>query len=646
MEVLEKSCYFSDGFLIISDQYDPGACKLSPTKFYEFGPFRFDASARVLYRDGERASLSPKAAELLLQLIEAKGNVISKDDLLKAVWLDSFVEEGSLTSHISHLRKTLGETDQGPVYIETIPKRGYRFTAPVKVVDSSDSRAPAPSEKTNGNPIRAKRTIFWIGTVGIGAVVVLAGLLAWQRYGHANQGRIMLVVLPVQNLTGDSARDYLSDGLTDEIIAQLARFNPSRLGVIARTSSFAYKDTKKTVGEIGRELGVDYVLESSLRSVGDQLRINSQLIRVRDQTPVWSARYDQGLRELFTLQEDVPQGIALKIGVELASGGGPIGARTLSPDAYLAYLEGIYYWNKRSPEALERALVHFKQAIQLDPGYALAYAGLANTYASQCLIADVRSNEVFPKAREAALKALALDGALAEAHTSLAYVRLWYEWDWAGAEEAFKKAISLNPGYATAHQWYGEYLRLMGREEEAIAEGKKALELDPLSLIINMEAGLPYYLEGRYDEAMKYFQKTVDMDPNFGVAYCEIGWVQEQQGKYDEAIATFRKGLQLDDSSFILSALGHAYAMAGRKADAQKVLKHLRARVQRGTASSFALAGVLVALHENEAAVEAIEQAYVDHYWGLVWLKVAPNLSVLHTEPRVAALMQQMKFPI
>jgi TolB-like protein/DNA-binding winged helix-turn-helix (wHTH) protein/tetratricopeptide (TPR) repeat protein len=621
---------------------------LGPTKFYEFGPFRFDATARVLYREGERVSLSPKSAELLFQLIEAKGNVITKDELLKAVWNDSFVEEGSLTSHISHLRKTLGETEQGPVYVETIPKRGYRFLPAAKVADSSSARVAPASEKANGNAIRAKRPIFWIGALGIGAVVVLAAFLAWQRYGHPNQGRIMLAVLPVQNLTGDTSRDYLSDGLTDEIIAQLARFNPARLGVIARTSSFAYKDTKKTVAEIGRELGVDYVLESSLRKVGDQLRINSQLIRVRDQTPVWSARYDHGLRELFTLQEDVPQGIALKIGVELASGGpiGSTGSRTLSPDAYLAYLEGIYYWNKRSPEALERAIVHFKQAIQLDPGYALAYTGLANTYASQCLIADVRANEVFPKAREAALKALALDGALAEAHTSLAYVKLWYEWDWAGAEEEFKKAINLNPGYATAHQWYGEYLRLMGREEEAIAEGKKALELDPLSLIINMEAGLPYYLEQRYDEAMKYFQKTVEMDPNFGVAYCEIGWVQEQQGKYEEAVATLRRGRQLDDSSFILSALGHAYAMAGQKAEAEKVLKQLRERVRRGNASSFALAAVLVGLHKNEEAIDAIEKAYANHYWGLVWLKVAPNLSVLHTEPRIAALMQQMKFPM
>lgn len=567
---------------------------------------------------------------------------------MRAVWAESFVEEGSLTSHVSLLRKTLGESEQGTVYIETIPKRGYRFLCPVRMVEQAELSGTSESSKHKFFP--RKSIAWWWTAAGITIVLALGILLVWNGYRQkpsSTEIRVMLVVLPVQNLTGDAARDYLSDGLTDEIIAQLARFNPSRLGVIARTSSFAYKNTNKTVGEIGRDLGVDYVLESSLRNLGDQMRINSQLIRVRDQTPVWSARYDQGLRELFTLQEEVPQGIALKIGVELASGseGKTVGPRTLSPDAYLAYLEGLYYWNKRSPEALERAIVHFKQAIELDPGYALAHVGLANAYASQCLIADVRPEEVFPKAREASLKALALDGALAEAHTSLAYVKFWYEWDWAGAEEEFKKAINLNPGYPTAHQWYGEYLRLMGREEEAIAEGKKALELDPLSLIINMEAGLPYYFEGRYDEAMKYFQKTVEMDPNFGLVYCEIGWVYEQQGKYQEAIATLRKALRLDDSSFILSALGHTYGVAGQKAAAEKVLKQLRKRVQLRRAAPFSLAVVLVALHENEAALDVLEKAYGDRYWGMVWLKMGPSLSTLQTEPRYAQLMRKMRFP-
>ncbi|GAC1616557.1 MAG: winged helix-turn-helix domain-containing tetratricopeptide repeat protein [Candidatus Acidiferrum sp.] len=623
---------------------------MAVTRYYEFGPFRFDASAHVLFRDGERVGLSPKSAELLFLLIEAAGNVVSKDKLIKTVWLDSFVEEGSLTSHISLLRKTLGETEQGPVYIETIPKRGYRFLCPVRTVGPAESITSFPHGITSGSTSEDKRRFGWIAVVGIAAGLALVGFLVWQRFEHnwgSSQGRVMLAVLPVQNLTGDQSREYLSDGLTDEIIAQLARFNPSRLGVIARTSSFAYKNTNKTVGEIGRELGVEYVLESSLRTVGDQMRINSQLIRVHDQTPIWSARYDRGLRELFTLQEEVPQGIALKIGVELAarSEARPTGSRTLSPDAYLAYIEGLYYWNKRSPEALERATVHFKQAIQLDPGYALAYVGLADTYASQCLIADVPSSEVFPKAREAAQRALAIDESLAEAHTSLAYVRFWYEWDWAGAELEFKRAINLNPGYPTAHQWYAEYLRLMGRQEEAIQEGKRALELDPLSLIINMEAGLPYYFERRYDEAMKHFRKTVDMDPNFGLAYCEIGWVYEQQGKYHEAIAALQKAQQLDDSSFLLSALGHAYGVAGRRTEAETVLKQLKERSRRRNASPFSLAAVLVALHDNEEALDVLEKAYAEHHWGMVWLKVGPNLNPLRTEPRFAELIRRMNFP-
>jgi tetratricopeptide (TPR) repeat protein len=408
-----------------------------------------------------------------------------------------------------------------------------------------------------------------------------------------------------------------------------------------------YKGTRKTVQQIGGELGVDFVVESSLRTVGERVRISARLVRVADQTDVWSSNYDRAFQDLVLLQDEVAQAIALHVQVELAAASlSRLSAtRSLNPDAHLAYLEGRYYWNKRSPEALERAIVHLQQAIQLDSNYALAYAGLADAYASQCLIADVAPAEVFPKAKAAALRALELDGDLAEGHTSLAYVKFWYDWDWVGAEAEFQRALELNPGYATAHQWYAEYLRLMGRQEEAIAENRKALELDPLSLIINMESGLPFYLERRFDEAIRYFRKTLEMDPSFGLAHCVLGWAYEGKSQYSQAIAELETALRLDDSAPVLSGLAHAYASAGRQRDANRVLHQLQERAKIRYVSPFFLAMVYVGLKENARALDSLDAAYAHHDWVLLWVNVGHTLDPLRSQPRFVDLLQRLKFP-
>ena len=623
---------------------------------YVFGEFRLDARSRVLFRSGEMVELYPKAIDVLIFLVESRANVATKEELLERVWPDTFVEESTLTRSISVLRKALGDTPEGHSYILTVPKRGYRFVAPLRQ-EALDAASVSPSltkpipenprPAAAAAPVRNWRSVL----IAVGVLAVLLAAAGWQYWSHfrarpALSPRIRIAVLPVQNLTGDPDREYISDGLTEEIIAQLGRINPERLGVIARTSAMTYKHSAKTVSQIGAELHVEYVIESSLRQSGDRLRITTQLIRVNDQTHLWSQEYDRALRDLVTLQDDVANAIASGIRLELAAAAHQSlpTARSTNPDAYLAYLEGRFYWNQRSVPALERAIVHLRQATQLDPSYALAYSGLADAYCSLGVIGDVAAAEVFPVARAAAEKALMLDASLAEAHTSLAYVKFSYNWDFSGAEAEFQRAIALNPNYATAHQWYGQFLRLMGREEEAILEGQKSLDLDPLSLIINVEAGLPYLYVQRYDAALRQFRKALEMEPNFALAHHDIGWVLEAQGKYPEAIEEFERAVRLSDVAALWSSLGHAYGMAGRRDDAMRALHRLAdLRKQRYVAPNYD-ATVYLGLGDLDKAMDLYEKSYDERCWGMLWFKIGHNLVPLRGTPRFERLLQKMNF--
>jgi TolB-like protein/DNA-binding winged helix-turn-helix (wHTH) protein/Flp pilus assembly protein TadD len=624
---------------------------------YIFGEFRLDSRSRVLFRAGELMALYPKAIDVLMFLVEKHGNVATKEELLERVWPGTFVEESTLTRSVSVLRKALGDTPEGHSYILTVPKRGYRFVAAVRE-ETADAAPISPSLAKpipeNSRPSASSAPVSkWQSALIVGGVlsVLLAagGWLYWSRFRprQVPPARIMVAVLPVQNLTGNEDHEYISDGLTEEIIAQLGRINPERLGVIARTSAMTYKHSPKTVSQIGADLHVEYVIESSLRQSGDRLRITTQLIRVNDQTHLWSQDYDRALRDLVTLQDDFANAIAARIRLELAAASHqPLpSAHSTNPDAYLAYLEGRFYWNQRSVPALERAIVHLRQATQLDTNYALAYSGLADAYCSLGVIGDVAAGEVFPKARIAAERALALDSSLAEAHSSLAYVKFSYDWDWDGAEAEFKRAIALNPNYATAHQWYGQFLRLMGREGEAIAEGEKSLNLDPLSLIINVEAGLPYFYLDRYDEALQHYRKALEMEPNFALAHHDIGWVFEAQGKYPEAIEEFERAVQISDVAALWSALGHAYGMAGRKQDAVRVLRRLEELSKKHYVAPNYESTVYLGLGEYDRAMDLLEKSYDERCWGMLWFRIGHNLKPLRGTPRFEKLLQKMNFP-
>jgi TolB-like protein/DNA-binding winged helix-turn-helix (wHTH) protein/Tfp pilus assembly protein PilF len=621
---------------------------------YTFGKFRLDGRSRVLFCSGELVALYPKAIDVLVFLVEKHGNVATKEELLERVWPGTFVEESTLTRSISVLRKALGDTPEGHSYILTVPKRGYQFVAMVREETADVASSPSSLNKPipeNSRPlVRVRRWPTALIAGGVLSVLLTAGgWFYWSRF-HSRSvlpPRIMIAVLPVQNLTGDADREYVSDGLTEGIIAQLGRINPERLGVIARTSAMTYKHSPKTVSQIGAELHVEYIVESSLRQSGDRLRITTQLIRVNDQTHMWSQDYDRAQRDLVTLQDDFANSVASGIRLELAAAAHQplLSTRSINPDAYMAYLEGRFYWNQRNVPALERAIVHLRQATQLDPNYALAYSGLADAYCSLGVIGDVAAVDVFPKARIAAEKALALDSSLAEAHTSLAYVKFSYDWDWNGAEAEFKRAIALNPNYATAHQWYGQFLRLMGREEEAIVEGQKSLDLDPMSLIINVEAGLPYHYLQRYDEALRHYRKALEMDPNFALAHHDIGWVLEAQGKYSEAIAEFERAVRISDVAALWSALGHAYGVAGRRQDAIRVLHKLADLRKEHYVSPNYDATVYVGLGDFDKAMDLYEKSYEERCWAMVWFRIGHNLKPLRGTPRFERLLLKMNFP-
>ena len=455
--------------------------------------------------------------------------------------------------------------------------------------------------------------------------------------------KIMLAVLPFEDMSPEP-QEWFTDGMTEEMIAQLGRMHPQRLGVIARTSAMRFKKTYKGIDQIGRELGVDYILEGSVRRAGERVRITAQLVQVSDQTHLWAQSYNRHVADVFAIQIDVAEQIARALALELLPGEQAALAQALptSPAAHEAYLRGRYYWNKRTPEALKKAVEYFQRAVEQDPGYALAYAGVADSYAVMASWNLLPPDEGYPKAKAAARKALEIDDTLAEAHALLAIVAKEYDWNFSGAERGFKKALQLNPGYATAHQWYAEYLAAMGRHEEAIAEIERAEELDPLSLIINAIAGYVCYFASEYDQAIDHCQKALELDPNFATAHYFIGWVYERKGMYGEAIAELQKARTLSGNIDFLAVLGHAYAVSGRTKQARKILDEVKAFSERAYVSPYVLALIYMGLGEKDQAFAWLETAFTERAINLVVLKVDPRYDGLRDDPRFNDLLRRI----
>jgi TolB-like protein/DNA-binding winged helix-turn-helix (wHTH) protein/thioredoxin-like negative regulator of GroEL len=630
---------------------------------YEFGPFRLDVRQRQLLRDRNPISIQPKAFEILLVLVRNSENVVLKDDLLSAVWPDTFVEESNLTQNIFVLRKALGDGDGGRRYIITVPGRGYRFAEKVRTVaelDETETESPRKGAVLTDKEISPtalpappprRRSFEWVlAAIGITALA-LAGYWAWARLhsrNPANPGRIMLAVLPFQNLTGDPEQEYFADGLTEELITQLGRLRPEQLGVISRTSVMGYKHTDKRLDQIGRELAVQYVLEGSFRRAGDRLRITAQLIQVKDQTHLWSQEYDRRPEDILTVQDEVAVDVARETQLRLT----PqqqirlARVRTVDPEAHEAYLKGRYFWNKRTEEGFTKAIDYFNQAIAKSPNYAEAYAGLADTYLLLGGYALMEQDDAMPKAKAAAQKALAIDGQLAEAYTSLGLIAEEYEWNWTEAGKDFRQAIELDPNYSVAHEFYGDaFLGYTGKRDEAIAELRKAHELDPLSPIIASDLARRLCEEQKCAEAVEQFRKIIDVDPDFAQARYYLSQTYERMGMYTEAIAEVHAIKDWENLPFTLGQLGQIYAVQGRRQQALEIVEKLRLLSAHQFTDASYVARIYAALGEKDLAFQWLQKACDKHSAAVLAIGTDPAYDPLRSDPRFEELKRRIGLP-
>ena len=457
---------------------------------FQVGRWLVQPKLNCISGNGKAAHVEPKAMQVLVYLAEHAGEVMPKERIIQAVWADTFVTDDVLTRAVSELRHVFEDNPHEPHFIQTIPKGGYRLMAPVEPV------APVYDRRTEDAARRAALQKRIALATGGAMLVILAMVLGLNIAGLRDRlfprpappaGKVRLVVLPFENLSGDPEQEYFSDGMTEEMTAHLGRLSPERLGVIGRASAMTYKGRKKTISEIGKELRVHYVLEGSVRRAGDRVRVTAQLIEVGDQTHVWAQTYDRDVASILGLQADVARAVAHEIQIKLTPQAQTSLAtpRAVNPEAYRLYLIGRFLWNKRTEEGLKNAIDHFQRALEIDPAYAPAYAGLADSHLMLSDFGFLPPKEAIPKGKAAAQKALEVDESLAEAHASLAIAYLEYDWDWPACEKEFKRAIELNPNYATAHLWYSEYLSTTRRQAEAMAEAQRAQQLDPLSPIIS-----------------------------------------------------------------------------------------------------------------------------------------------------------------
>jgi TolB-like protein/DNA-binding winged helix-turn-helix (wHTH) protein/Flp pilus assembly protein TadD len=625
-----------------------------------FGSFEFDAETGELRKHGLRLKLQGQPVEMLTMLLEHPGQVVTREALQKRLWpANTFVDfEQSLNAAVKRLRAALGDSADSPLFIETLPRRGYRFIAPVTqpakdfALPETSYREPAPREPDLPKPAPQKpsnRRQFFLLAAGAVALVLLVSIGAnLSRISDTLRARIFsgdirsLAVLPLVNLSRDSEQDYFVDGMTDALRERLEGIGSLR--VISRTSSMHYRGSSKPLSEIARELNVDAVVDGSVLSSGDRVRINVELIRAGVDRDMWSNSYEGDLRDIFILQANVARKIADEIRVTLTPPDRArlTRARTTNPDAYQAYSKGRFLWNKRTQEDLKKAIGFFQQAIDKDPNYALAYDGLADCWVPLGWYGFVAPTEAFPRARQAITKALSLDDSLAEAHTSLAFVTAYYDRDWAGAEREFRRAIDLNPNYANGYHWYAEFLSLSARHTQAIAESQRARELDPLSTIIDAWISSRYYFARRYEDAVREGRNAVDMGPDFAPAHLVLGDAYEQKGMLKEAIAEFEAASRLDGGSMYSASLAHALAGAGRRSEALKLLEVLRTTARRRFVSSYDLAICEIGMGNKEKTLDLLNTAVQERSPRVAFIGVEPRFDELRADPRFAALLRSL----
>lgn len=583
---------------------------------YEFGLFRLNPTERLLLRGRTPVPLTPKVFDTLVMLVENSGHVVNKDELMRELWPDANVEEANITQNVFTLRKVLGQHEKRGAYIETVPKLGYRFSASVRKVLAEDGEMAAAQDKS--------------------------GSSAETDSGNRSQAIDSLAILPLANASPDPNAEYLSDGITESIISSLSQL--PRLRVMARSAVFRYKGREVDPQVVGRELGVRAVLTGRVLHLGNKLIIRTELIDVAEGRQIWGEQYDREPLDIITVQAEISQEISEQLRLKLTGQQKKLLTKryTESTEAYHAYLKGRYYWNKRTEEGFRRGVDYFQQAIKKDTNFALAYAGLADCYNLLNSYGVLPPRESAPLIKAAARQALQLDDKLAEAHASLGHVKMMHDWDWAGAESEFMRAVKLKPNYATAHHWYALYLRALGKFEESLIEIKQAQILDPLSLIINTVVGTHFYYARQYDKAIRQCRETLELDPTFHVAYGVIGEAYTQIGKYNEAIGELQRAISLSNDAGLLAMLGYAYALAGQTSNARNVLNKLKNLSKRRYVEPASVAVIYIGLAEREQAFAWLERAYQDRNELLVMLKVDPRLDALRSDPRFNELMRRV----
>jgi DNA-binding winged helix-turn-helix (wHTH) protein/TolB-like protein/Flp pilus assembly protein TadD len=606
---------------------------------YEFGPFRLDAAEHLLLRDGEPVPLEPKVFDTLFLLIRNSGHLLEKDELLNQVWPDAAVEEGSLTRNISLLRKALGDGESGLRYIETVPRRGYRFVASVR--DSRDEN-PDPVDEKVAEPLAGNagryRTAAVVAVVGLVALGVAAVIYFGRGGGPAIDS---VAVLPFVNVASDPDAEYLSDGLTENLINNLSQF--PQLKVIAHSSAARYRGGEVDPREAARALGVGAIVTGRIVRRGDDLQISVELMNATDNTRMWGEQYRRPASDLQALDGEISRAVAEKLRLRLTGAHERQLAKraTENPQAYRLYLTGSYYARKGNLEGYRKALDCYDQAVALDPDFALAYAAMPAVYSNLASTGALGPKDALARGKAAALRALELDGELAEAHNALGVIKR-QEWDWPGAAGELRRAIELNPNLAAAHSNYALFLALMGRPAEALTESRRAQELDPFRISFKAVEGGIHMSARQDDEALRVFQEVVRMQPDYTLARVGLGHAYAAKGMYAEAVEEFRAATSLSGGvPNVWVDLGYAYAVSGRRDEALAVLDKLRA--SREYVSPAGLAVLYAALGDREAAFGWLERAYEAHDAQLQHLKVDRRLDSLRADPRFDDLLRRMR---
>ena len=644
-----------------------------------FGPFELKLRSGELYRDGVAVKLPPQPFKVLALLVEQAGQLVTREEFQQQIWgNDTYVDfDRGLNFCIKQIREALGDQAQSPEYIETLPRRGYRFIAPVEYLTASSiefplegaethqTELPSPDvhpqfEKPSSQQVESKPAsggkllrVFQWQTLAIALIVSALAVtyVLWRRFNSQaslRNAKIMLAVLPFENLSGDAEQDYFSDGLTEEMITQLGRLQPQRLGVIARTTALTYKHTKKDIHQIGQELGVNYVLEGSVRREADRVRITAQLIQVSDQTHLWAESYERNERDLMQLQSEVAGRVASSLALELLPSSQPdiAASKTSVPEAYDAYLKGKYLVTKDTVPDIERSITYFDQATEKDPNFAAARAAAVD---ARVLLGAIWKNtpatELLPKAKADALKAIELDPTLAEAYAAMGAVNFWFEWNWPEAEKNLKRALVLNPSNPNTHLAYADYLLVKGQTEAGINEVKQAVKLDPVSLLTNGLAAFFYLRARHYDEAIAQANRMLELEPKSPAAHNCLSSAYLYQGKYEEALEIIRSQMtKAGAKPEAIAALGKGTAKDFILDQRRRNLERLQAATQKGsTFSALNWAGAYINLGEHDKAFEYLEKAFALREPALVFLAVDPRYDSIRLDPRYTDLVRRLK---